>query len=157
MDRFWYWMCLNDRIDLLDKIGSFAAGCWWPKIELIFSYLCIHSFNPNFVVSQRKKSLGYHNSIKKNSIHFKQNWRLDICISIRSDKIIWPQGQIIFISPHIRSDNFYLTPNWVMKHLQFANCDMCDPKFAAGVNLRRYDTSMRTVMNVMRIFHLELS
>ena len=32
------------------------------------------------------------------------------------------------------------------------NCDMCDPKFVARVNLRRHDTSMRTVMNVMMIF-----
>ena len=32
------------------------------------------------------------------------------------------------------------------------NCDVCAPKFAAGVNLRRHDTSTRTVMNVMTIF-----
>ena len=150
-------MCLNDHIDLPDKIGSFAAGCWWPKIELIFSYLCIHSFNPNFVVSQRKKSLGYHNSIPKVSIHLEQNWRLNICISIGSEKIIWRQGQIIFISPLIRSDNFYVTPNLVMKHLRFANCNMCGPEFAAIVNLRRHDTSTRTVINVMTIFCWEIS
>ena len=37
------------------------------------------------------------------------------------------------------------------------NCDVCAPEFAAGVNLRRHDTSTRTVMNVMMIFRLELS
>ena len=33
------------------------------------------------------------------------------------------------------------------------NCDVCDPKFVVGVNLRRHDTLTRTVMNVMTIFH----
>ena len=37
------------------------------------------------------------------------------------------------------------------------NRDMCDPEFAARVNIRRYDTSTRTVLNVMMIFHWELS
>ena len=32
------------------------------------------------------------------------------------------------------------------------NCDVCDPEFVAGVNLRRHDTSTQTVMNVMTIF-----
>ena len=32
------------------------------------------------------------------------------------------------------------------------NCDVCAPEFAARVNLRRHDTSTRTVMNVMTIF-----
>ena len=38
-----------------------------------------------------------------------------------------------------------------------SNYDVCDPKFALGVNLRRHDTSTQTVMNVMMIFCLELS
>ena len=37
------------------------------------------------------------------------------------------------------------------------NCDVCDPEFAARVNLRRHDTSTQTTMNVMMIFRLELS
>ena len=32
------------------------------------------------------------------------------------------------------------------------NYDVCALKFAAGVNLRRHDTLMRIVMNVMMIF-----
>ena len=32
------------------------------------------------------------------------------------------------------------------------NCDVCAPKFAPRVNLRRHDTSTQTVMNVMMIF-----
>ena len=33
------------------------------------------------------------------------------------------------------------------------NCDVCAPEFAPGVNLRRHDTLTQTVMNVMMIFH----
>ena len=32
------------------------------------------------------------------------------------------------------------------------NCDMCDAKFVARVNLRRHDTSTQTVNNVIMIF-----
>jgi len=38
-DRFLLSRCLNDHIDLLDMIGSFASkaaalALWWPKMEL---------------------------------------------------------------------------------------------------------------------------
>ena len=32
------------------------------------------------------------------------------------------------------------------------NCDVCATEFVVGVNLRRHDTLMQTVMNVMTIF-----
>ena len=32
------------------------------------------------------------------------------------------------------------------------NCDVCALEFATGVNLRRHDISKQTVMNVMTIF-----
>ena len=34
----------------------------------------------------------------------------------------------------------------------YPNCNVSDPEFAPGVNLRRHDTLIRTVMNVMTIF-----
>ena len=37
------------------------------------------------------------------------------------------------------------------------NCDVCDPEFAPGVNLRRHDTSTGTAIYMMSIFCSELS
>ena len=34
----------------------------------------------------------------------------------------------------------------------YPNCDVCVPEFAGKVNLRRHDTSMGTVMNAMTNF-----
>ena len=31
----------------------------------------------------------------------------------------------------------------------YPNCNVCAPEFAAGVNLRRHDTSTPTIMNVI--------
>ena len=59
-------MCLNDRIDLPDKIGSFAAGCWWPKIELIF-FLFMHSqFQSQFCGISKKTIIGVPQFYSKN-------------------------------------------------------------------------------------------
>ena len=74
IDWFWCLIGLNDHIDLPDKIGLFVASGWLPKMELNFSYLHIHSFNHNLIVTESKKnSLGSHDSIQEISSHFKQN------------------------------------------------------------------------------------
>ncbi len=67
-------MCLNDRIDLPDKIGSFAAGFWWPNIELIF--FLIYAFTVSIPILwylKEQNNWGTTILLKKNSIHLKQN------------------------------------------------------------------------------------
>ena len=61
---------------------------------------------------------------------------LSVCLSVGS---LYVTNFLILLQHNIR--------------LLSRNCSPCAIEFAAGVNLKRHDTSTRTVMNVMTIFH----
>ena len=69
-------MCLNDRIDLPDKIGSFAAGYWGPKIELVF---LIYAFIVSILILwylKEKNHWGTTILFKKIFNSFRTKWKV---------------------------------------------------------------------------------